>query len=240
MTQETTPESCAKKEPDAKQERQYWGLLHRRQCLVPTWRGCASFVVLFLVLSLTVGKQLHAFLSLNERVTGGVMAVEGWAPDYALGEALNEFKREGYEKIYVTGGPIEFGAPLSEYKTYAERGAAVLLKLGADTNHLQAVPAGPVRADRTYAAAMAFRDWSRTHGVKLTKVQLVSEGPHARRSRLLFARALGPEVQVGITSLPVIDYDPNRWWRSSAGVRGVIGELLAYGYAKLLFWGYGS
>lgn len=168
------------------------------------------------------------------------MAVEGWAPDYALGEALNEFKREGYEKIYVTGGPLEWGAPLSEYKTYAERGAAVLLKLGADTNRLQAVPSGHVRADRTYAAALALRDWSRAHGVQLTKVQLVSEGPHARRSRLLFARVLGPEVQVGITSVPVHDYDPSRWWRSSAGVRGVIGELLAYGYAKFLFFRNGS
>ncbi len=217
--------------------RRFWGLLRQRECLVPTWRGCGFFLLVVGICSLVVGRHLHSFLSMNEPVESGVMAVEGWTGDYALEQAMRHFKTGNYEKIYVTGGPIEWGAPLSEYKTYAARGAAVLLKLGLSTNVVQAVPAGRVRADRTYAAGLALHDWARDHQVKLTKVQLVSEGPHARRSRLLFARALGPGVKVGITAVPVTDYDPDHWWRSSAGVRGVIGELLAYAYAKLLFWG---
>lgn len=56
--------------------------------------------------------------------------VEGWTPDYVLEEAVAEYKRGRYQKLYVTGGPIEAGAPLAEYRTYAERGAAVVLKLG--------------------------------------------------------------------------------------------------------------
>lgn len=222
------------------ESRRGWGLFRRRECLVPTWRGCALFLLLFAALSVGIGRHLHSFLSMNERVTGGVMAVEGWAHDYALESALKQFKRDHYETIFVTGGPIETGAPLSEHKTYAERGAAILVKLGVETNLVQAVPAGWVRTDRTYAAAVALRDWTREHNVTLTNVQLISEGPHARRSRLLFAKALGPKVRVGITSIPVLDYDPDHWWRSSAGVRGVIGELLAYGYARFLFWGNGS
>jgi uncharacterized SAM-binding protein YcdF (DUF218 family) len=220
--------------------RRSWGLFRRRECLVPTWRGFVLFLLLFLALSIGMGRHLHSFLSMNSPVTGGVMAVEGWAPDYALQLALKQFKRDHYEKIYVTGGPIDSGAPLSEYKTYAQRGAAILVKLGLETNLVQAVPAGWVRADRTYAAAVALRDWTREHNVTLTSVQLMSEGPHARRSRLLFAKALGRHVRVGITALPVTDYDPDHWWRSSTGVRGVIGELLAYGYARFFFWGNGS
>jgi hypothetical protein len=31
------------------------------------------------------------------------------------------------------------------------------------------------------------------------------------------------------------EFDPDHWWKTSAGVRGVIGEGLAYLYARLLF-----
>ncbi len=235
MSQEASSKNCSAVEPI--KSKQFWGLLQRRQCCVPTWRGWLACLLVLTVLCFGLGRHLHSFLSMNETVPDGVMAVEGWATDSGLEHAMQQFKAGHYEKIYVTGGPIEMGAPLSEYKTYAERGAAVLLKLGLTTNVVQAVPAERVRADRTYAAALALRNWSHEHKIKLTKVQLVSEGPHARRSRLLFARALGREVRVGVTAAPVTDYDPEHWWRSSSGVRGVIGELLAYGYAKFLFWG---
>jgi len=35
--------------------------------------------------------------------------------------------------------------------------------------------------------------------------------------------------------VPDKDYDPERWWRYSAGVRGVIDESVAYIYAKFFF-----
>jgi hypothetical protein len=47
---------------------------------------------------------------------------------------------------------------------------------------------------------------------------------------------LGPGVKVGIISEPNPDYDAAHWWRSSAGVREVIDESIAYVYAKFFFW----
>ena len=125
---------------------------------------------------------------------------------------------------------------MSEYKTYAQRGAAVLLKLGLTTNEVQAVPAPLVPQDRTYTSAVALRNWLREHNLKPARLHLMSEGPHARRSWLLFEKAFGRDVVVGITSVPAAGYDPKRWWRTSLGVRGVISEALAYGYARFLFW----
>lgn len=130
----------------------------------------------------------------------------------------------------VTGGPIEAGAPLAEYRTYAERGAAVLQKLGLPAEEVQAVPAPPVRQDRTYAAMITLRHWFEHHGSMPAKVHLVTRGPHARRSRLLMRHALGQHLEVGVTAVPIQEYDTVHWWRSSAGVRDVIGEALAYGY----------
>jgi hypothetical protein len=217
------------------QHRTFWGLLRRRQCLVPTLRGWLLLAVGFGGLAIIGGRELGPFLTINDPVPGGVLVIEGWAPDYALTAAATEFNRHHYDKLFVTGIPLERGAPLSEYKTYAELGAAVLLKMGLGTNVVQAVPAPDVRQDRTYTMAMSLRTWMREHGMSPTKVNLMTLGPHARRSRLLFEKALGKDVAVGIMSVPSRDFDPVHWWRTSSGVRDVIGETLAYAYARLLF-----
>jgi uncharacterized SAM-binding protein YcdF (DUF218 family) len=65
---------------------------------------------------------------------------------------------------------------------------------------------------------------------------LITGGPHARRSRLMFQKALGKGVIVGVISIPADDYDERHWWHDSQGVRVIIGESLAYAYARLLFY----
>ncbi len=212
------------------------GLLRRRESWRPTWRGWLALALGLGVLTFLFILRIHPFLAVTEPVTGGLLVVEGWAPDYALKSAIEEFRAHHYEKLYVTGGPLQWGAPLSEYKTYAQGGAAILVKMGLSSNEVQAVPAPGVQQDRTYAAAVALRQFLRQHGIAAAKVHVLTEGLHARRSRLLFQKALGKKVQVGVTSIPVPDYDPRHWWRSSAGVRGVIGETLAYLYARLFFY----
>jgi uncharacterized SAM-binding protein YcdF (DUF218 family) len=216
-------------------ETKMWGLLRRRQCLLPTWKAWLLLLVVLGPSTFFTVRGLHSFLCLTRPVPGGALVVEGWAADYALEQAAVEFKRNHYQKIFVTGGPIEYGAPLSEYHTYAERGAAVLEKLGLNTNQVQAVPAPYAAQDRTYVAAMTLRRWWREHRLIPGKVELFTEGLHARRSRLMFQRALGKGAEVGVISIPARDYDPQHWWRYSAGVRGVIGEAIAYVYAAVLF-----
>jgi hypothetical protein len=179
--------------------------------------------------------SLYSFLALTAPVSRGVLVVEGWAPDYAMDAAISEFKRNHYDKVYVTGGPLDWGSPLYAYKTYAEGGAATLVKMGLDSNVVQAVPAPGVRQDRTYTSAVILKGWWRDHGLSSVEVHLMTVGPHARRSRLLFCKALGKGFAVGVTAIPTREYDPQHWWRSSAGVRSVSDEALAYLYARLLF-----
>ena len=90
--------------------------------------------------------------------------------------------------------------------------------------------------DRTYSAAQALRNWLQEHHVAVRSVNVVTEDVHARRSRLLFQEALGPEIKVGIIAVPNPDYDVRQWYRYSEGVREVISESVAYVYAKFLFW----
>jgi hypothetical protein len=217
------------------QSKVFGGFLCRRQCLVPTLRGWLLLILSGAALAIIAVREAGPFLTINDPVPGGVLVVEGWAPDYAMEATVAEFNRNHYDKLFVTGIPLAEGAPLSEYKTYAELGAAILLKLGLSTNVVQAVPAPEVQQDRTYAMAASLKRWLRAHGMSPAKVNLMTLGPHARRSRLLFEEALGKGVTVGVTAIPCREFDPSHWWRSSEGVRSVIGEAMAYAYARCLF-----
>jgi uncharacterized SAM-binding protein YcdF (DUF218 family) len=209
----------------------------RRSVLLPTWRGWLVMLIVTLPLLIAGCRQLHPFLAITDSKPGGLLVVEGWAPDEAYRLAIQEFRTHEYTGLCVTGGPLETGAPLAEYRTYAERGAAIVLALGLSSNVVHAVPAPRVRADRTYVSAVALKRWMDLQNAPTTKINLLTVGPHARRSRLLFEEAFGKTAEIGIISVPPLDYDAARWWRSSPGVRNVIGELLAYGYVKFLFSG---
>jgi hypothetical protein len=210
-------------------------LFRRRTCLVPTWRGWLLLALGIAALCFFCVREIHPFLAVTDPLHEGALVVEGWAPDYALQEAVNEFKQGHYDYLYVTGGPLARGAPLSEYKTYAQLGAAVLLKLGLSSNVVQAIPTPWIRQDRTYTSAVTLRDWLRAHDRPVSHIDLITEGPHARRSRLMYEKAFGRGIKIGITAIPVRDYDQRRWWRYSAGVRSVVDEAVAYVYARFFF-----
>jgi len=165
-----------------------------------------------------------------------MLVVEGWASDRVMEVVAAEFKQNHYAKLFVTGLPVEQGTFLSAYTNHAYVGVATLLKLGLSTNDVQAVPTAHVRRDRTYSMAVSLKKWLREHDLSPTKVNLITSGPHSRRSRLLFEKALGKGVTVGTLAVPASDYDERHWWTSSQGVRVLIGEALAYGYARLLFY----
>ena len=194
-------------------------------------------MLLFAIAALVVFsiRGAYSFLTVNDPVDSSALVVEGWLPDYALQEAITEFGRGHYRRIFVTGGPLDNGAPLSEYRTFAELGAATLLRLGLNTNAVQAVPAPKVRLDRTYASAMALKSWLGSHEVADTNFNVISLGPHSRRSRLLFEKALGKGYKVGIIAIENQEYDAKQWWASSAGVRSMLDEIIAYVYARLSF-----
>src|SRR2546423_138399 len=124
--------------------------LQRRECWCLTWRGRIVLLLFLFGLGIAGLLGIHPFLAPNRPVTSSLLVVEGWVADYGFKAAAAEFSRGGYQKLFVTGGPLEVGAPLVDYKTYAELGAATLLKYGINSNSVQAVPAPRVQQDRTF------------------------------------------------------------------------------------------
>jgi hypothetical protein len=213
----------------------FFGLLQRRELLVPTWQGLLLFVSAFAGLFALIALNIQPFLSLNAPVQAEVLVVEGWVPDFVLEEAKTMFEQGHYKKIYVTGGPIESGVAVSGYQTYAELGAATLREMGLGKDVVEAVTAPFVRKDRTFASALALKNKLNQQAVKISAINLVSLGVHSRRSHLLFQKAFANESQVGIIAVEDRNYYGERWWKFSEGVRKVTDELFAYLYVVLVF-----
>ncbi len=156
-------------------------------------------------------------------------------PPYVGRQAIDEFHRHPYVGIYVTGEPFEEGDPYIGFRNLADFTVARLVQMGAPAESLHAVPAPLVGKDRTYSMAFTLKQRLEADGVSTAKINVISTGPHSRRSRLLYRRAFGPQSQVGIMGITDNEFDPDHWWRTSTGVRTVVGETIAYLYARFVF-----
>jgi hypothetical protein len=218
-------------------KRSFYGIFVRKECWGLSWRGRFIVATIILLVSWIILSEIDPFLAVTQRENTKILVVEGWVHQYAIDAAVEEFKTGHYDRIFVTGGPIDGnGGYINDYNTEASIGASLLRKAGIPNNSLQMVPSHVWNRNRTYYSAMALRDWFSTHNIQVHNMNVLTQEAHARRTWLLFQEAFGKDVKVGIISIPNPDYDATHWWRYSDGVRDVIGEAIAYIYAKCFFW----
>ena len=195
--------------------------------------------VVFLVSMILLLLNIHSFLAINKPIQSEVLVVEGWLPKYALKKAVEEFELGEYNQLVTTGGPLPLGSYLTEFfptiKSYAEISASTLETMGIEKSKIVAISSPLIERNRTYSTAIALRNWLlNNRDLSVTSLNIFSLGSHARRTRLLFDLALGDIANVGIIATDNITYNASRWWYSSAGVRTVLGEVIAYIYAKFI------
>jgi hypothetical protein len=178
---------------------------------------------------------IHPFLTTTERVHGEFLVVEGWVPTYALTEAMVLFNDGGYRKVLTSGCAPSDEWIKTSYDTYAEWAAARLKRIGMKSDLIQPIPCSTPRRDRTYSSALAVKKWLEENDATVKSIDVVTLGAHARRTRLLYQMAFGNKVAIGVIAVKDKDYDPARWWQYSEGVRTVIGEGIAYVYARFFF-----
>ena len=192
--------------------------------------GCGLGLVLLAAGAGFVWATLYPFLARQAPVAAETLVVEGWVSDDLLVQAAGWAGSNGVKKIVATGGPIEIGSFLAEWKTYAEMTRARMEALGLGAKfELAAVPAEKVRRGRTRESARALR----AAGAVAGAFNVASEGPHARRSWRAFRDEFAGQAEVGSVALTPTEYDGTDWWRCSEGVRSVISEAVAYGYDVL-------
>jgi uncharacterized SAM-binding protein YcdF (DUF218 family) len=217
--------------------RAVWGLFDRKERWSLSWRGRLIVTSALLLVGVLVLKGIYLFLAITQRVDTKTLVVEGWMHDYAIRAAVKEFQSKPYQRVFATGGPVSgTGAYINDFMTSASVGADLLKKWGVPDERIQMVPCRVMDRDRTYASAVALRNWFHDHNTVVSSINVVTEDLHARRTRLLFQKAFEKDVQVGIIAVPNVDYPANRWWQYSQGIKDVVSEFVAYLYARLLFF----
>src|SRR5205823_4706553 len=183
--------------------RALWGLLDRKERWSLSLRGRLILASALLLVGALIFKGVYPYLATTHRVDAEVLVVEGWIHEYAIRAALKEFQSNHYARIFTTGGPVEgTGGYINDYCTSASVGADLLKKWGLPDERLQMVPSRVMDRDRTYGSAVALRNWFRDHNMAVSGIDVVTEDVHARRTRLLFEKALGKNVVVGIIAVP--------------------------------------
>jgi uncharacterized SAM-binding protein YcdF (DUF218 family) len=211
-------------------------MIVRRERWALSGPGKLLAILVLVSVAVVAVRFAYPFLAITRPVQGEFLVAEGWMPVYGMRQAVVLCKTVNYRQVLTSGCivPDEWG--VRSPVTYADWGASKLRRLGMAEDMVTSVPCRDAQEDRTYHSALAVKRWFRGNGISVKSIDVLTLGPHARRSRLLFQKAFGGNVRVGVIAVEVQTYDPKHWWRSSEGVRDVIGEGIAYQYATMFFW----
>jgi hypothetical protein len=209
-------------------------LVRRREVWLPTLWGWLVLLVVLALAAVILGRELHPFLAINEPSGGKILVVEGWMEPYHLDQAVAVFREGSYELAVATGTPLPEWAQGNVYRTAAERAAEYLKSRGLPTSAVAAAPSPASAQARTFLSAVMVREWAKRSGIEVQALDVFSLGTHARRSRLLFRKAFGPQVKVGAIAARH-EYADERWWRSAEGAREVLDQAIAYVWVLLFF-----
>jgi hypothetical protein len=178
---------------------------------------------------------LPNYLAVNKPYGYGYLIVEGWVSKASLRSAAEVFRHGNYQALVVSGGPIEDSFCLDGFKSFASRSAAELQKLGIAESKLIVAPAPATTWDRTYVSALAVKQTFTDLHLTIETIDLLSSGPHTRRSFNLYRKAFGDQVSIGTIATAPSDYELSSWWKSSVGVKDFIAETAAYSWTACCF-----
>lgn len=211
------------------------GLVTKRECWTLTgWGRLVLVTVLVAVCALTI-VEVYPFLAVTDRVPARVLVIEGWAQATTIKQAANEFRSGGYEQVVLIRPVLNLDDQYASGRYLGNWLEALLVQYGVPKERLTTLCPTVAGKDRTYYSALAVKQWLSEQGLSINSINLATQGPHARRSRLIYQKAFNGSHEVGIIALRNLEYDPAHWWHTSEGVREVIGEAIAYLYARFFF-----
>lgn len=175
---------------------------------------------------------VHDFLTITQRVQADILVVEGWTYNYpAIAEAAEEFRRGGYRVLITVGPPAFVEGEIPKRVSSALLAADQLERRGVEKQSIVALSLSDAAEHRTYSSALLVKDWLRRSGESAQGINVFTIGPHARKSLVLFTRALGPACPIGVIAGTDTDYDPKRWWMSARGLYVMARKVVGYVYA---------
>jgi len=167
------------------------------------------------------------FLARTQRVPAEALVVEGWIGIEGVEAAAAEFTQGGYQYLITTGGPTK-SRWTSERWDYAIEARKLLLYLKVPSENVIVASAPDADNQRTFQSALAVRQALEQRGLHLNGINVLTLGAHARRSRLIFAKVLGPGTTLGAISWRPSDYKAEPWWKSSERAQDLLKETVGW------------
>lgn len=214
--------------------RRLGGLLLRRERWGLSFRGRVLALLVLAASFWGVIRGIYPFLCANDGGTGDVLVVEGWISTRRIDAAAAAFHHGRYQRVVVVRN-VSDGDKWASGRYTADYVAADLVQQGVPKEAVHVLFCPVVRKDRTYSCAVAVREWLEENGTSASAIDVATLAAHTRRSRLLYAKAFGRHARIGAIALEDPGYDPGHWWRTSAGIRDVPFEALAYLYVRFFF-----
>lgn len=211
------------------------GLFVRRERWSLSVAGKLVVFLVFVLSGIFLMRGLYSFLAVTSPVSSKVLVVEGWMPTYMVEQVARQYQIGKYEKVLLVRPLLKGRNKYESGENVAHYLADTLVELGIPQDRVEIVFHEPSHKDRTYQSALAIKQWLQDHNDSAKAINVATLGPHARRSRLLFEKALEGKLTVGVIALNDQTYDGDHWWRSSEGVRDVPFEFVAYCYVRFLF-----
>ncbi|HNW56153.1 MAG TPA: carbohydrate-binding domain-containing protein [Bacteroidales bacterium] len=90
----------------------------------------------------------------------------------------------------------------NDFTSYAAKAKEDFERHGIDPHCIISLPAKKTSLNRTLASAIEVKKWLDTSSIKVTGVNIISYGMHARRTWIIYSKILGNKANVGIVSLP--------------------------------------
>jgi len=215
-------------------------LVQRRTLWCPTWLGAFCVALFSIAPPVWWFCCGESFLSLSERRPAEVLVVEGWIGRDGVRAAAREFVEHGYRYVVAAGGVTTAERWEGGGWSYAEGAEHELIRSGVPADRIIVATARSTERQRTFESAVAVRRTLQAEGIHPKALNVFTWGPHARRSRLVFAKVESPDTNVGVVSWVPSTYDAVPWWQSSDRAKELLTETAGYLYEALLDSGRGS
>ena len=209
-----------------------FGILVRRERWALSPRGLLLVLLATIIIGITGIRTLYPFLAITQRVPARILVLDGWLPTIDINKAAAIYLAGNYSQLLDVSSTYDFQA-IDQDRGNANVVTHILVRDGIPPEQVKPIVFSGVKVERTFISAVAVKEWCNQHGVPLQSLDIATLGPHARRSRLLYEKALGGSVKVGVIALDDPAYDSLHWWRSSEGVREVLFEFVAYIYVRV-------
>jgi DUF218 domain len=173
------------------------------------------------------------YFSLNRPLSADVLIVEGWIESDGLRAAVAEYQRGFYKYVVVTGGLAEVGSS-HDLVSYAELAQRQMVQYGIDQLRIITASSGQVERQRTFKSAVAAWQALRRKGVHPTGINVLTLGPHARRTQLVYEKVFASDAPVGVITFVPAEYLSEPWWFSVKRTKCLLKETLGYPFELFL------